>query len=129
MLALILNVYVPESKTGVEGTDKEVLINALERFVCRGELCSPAETDQCPRANTVRPYGSNGRQITKIDFYTDGLSGGKNSVKMREYLCERLNIPYMPANSLIECVNILTDYGEYKKIVQDAQIKYKIIVK
>ena len=129
----ILNVYVPESAFGVEGTDKDVLIGALERFGitgddvddddCRGDRPRSPAHDPCVNVDSRatgdgRPY----RQfpgITKIDFYNDGLSGGKESRKMREYLCRRLDIPCMAANSLLECVNILTDHDGYKKIMEE----------
>jgi len=97
--AEIINAYAPESGDGVEGTDKNALVKALERF------------------GVAAPTKQIAKQITKLDFYNDGLSGKKNSAEMRGYLCERLGIPYMPSNQLLECVNILTDHDGYKKIV------------
>ena len=108
----ITNVYIPkipgkekrksvpskENILGVEGTDKDLLLDVLQKF-CTTE---------------TKP-----KQITKTDFYNDGLSGGENSVKKRREFCEKLNIPYMPPNSLLEAVNILVDYDEYKKILDE----------
>jgi len=136
--AEILNVYVPESTFGVEGTDKAALVNALERFGAKhpppagGTLFAKEGKDGtdltpalfCKEGGSAEP-GVLQKQIAKLDFYNDGLSGGKNSRKMREYLCSRLGIPYMAANALLECVNILINYGEYKKIVHDAQNNIK----
>ena len=112
----ILNVHIPgvfgkekrksapskENIIGVEGTDKNLLAEALKRF----GACEPAE---CPQA----------KKITKADFYEDGFSGKEDSAKKREYLRGRLGLPYMPANSLLECANILLDYDEYKKIAAE----------
>ena len=95
-----------ENILGVEGTEKDLLVNILEKFAeNEHEFTEKIEKKQ--------------KIITKTDFYENGLSGGKDSVKKREYLCEKLNIPCMPSNSLLECVNILLDYEEYKKIVEE----------
>ena len=113
----IINIYAPEifgkekrkstpSKEnilGVEGTDKKIILELFEKF---GAACASAEN-------------KNKRRITKLDFYQDGLSGGVGSAKKREYLCGRLNLPRMSANALIEAVNILADFEEYKKIIKD----------
>ena len=112
----IINIYIPkisgkekrkdtpskENTVGVEGIDKDLLIDILKKFGAGDEKTDKPEKTQ---------------KITKTDFYQDGLSGGKNSSKKREYLCQKLNIPYMQSNSLLETVNILTDYDEYKKII------------
>ena len=115
----ILNVYAPkipgrekrkanpskENIVGVEGTGKDLLIGALKKF---GAVENENENNN-----------KTNKQITKTDFYSDGLSGGKDSRKKRGYLCEKLNVPYMPSNALLETVNILTDYDGYKKIVTE----------
>ena len=111
--AKVINAYIPkiegkekrkaqpskENTIGVEGTDKNLLTEVLKRF--------------CVPVNSLQPV----KKITKTDFFTDGFSGKKHSTKKREWLCGRLNIPYMPSNALLECVNILLDYDEYKKII------------
>ena len=108
----ILNVYVPgvlgkekrksapskENIIGVEGTDNDLLAEVLKKY------CAPAEKT---------------KTITKADFYEDGFSGKEDSAKRREYLRGRLGVPYMPANSLLDCANILLDYEEYKKIAAE----------
>ena len=115
--ANIVNVYIPkiagkekrksspskENTLGVEGTNKDLLIEIFKKF----DLSE--EPENAP----------GGKKITKADFFADGLCGGRDSFKKREYLCGKLNIPYMPSNSLLECVNILIDYDEYKKIIGD----------
>jgi len=111
----IINAYVPkingvekrkknkdngENILGVEGIEKEIIIKTLERFAKNpGDIKDGKE-----------------REITKTDFYLDGLSGGKDSAKKRADLCRRLDICDMSVNSLLECVNILLDYEEYKKL-------------
>ena len=111
----ILNIYIPkisgkekrksspskENILGVEGIDKDILIDILKRF-------GAIETEK---------FDIETKKITKIDFFEDGLSGGKDSSKKREYLCETLNIPYMSSNALLETINILISYDEYKRII------------
>jgi len=115
----ILNAYIPkipgkekrktgrsgseskENLLGVEGTEKELLSDVLKKF--------------CDCEND----GKNSKKITKTDFYEDKLCGHDGSVKKRKYLCDRLDIPQMPANALLETVNILADYDEYKRIIND----------
>ena len=117
----ILNVYIPkisgkekrksepskENTIGVEGTDKNLLIDVLKKF---GAV-------DCEYTKKIAQSFEQRKKITKTNFYEDGISGNKNSSKKRKYLCEKLNIPYMPSNSLLETVNILIDYGEYKRII------------
>jgi len=112
----IINVYIPqifgkekrkdspskENILGVEGTNKDLLLDVLKKFGVFDET-------EREKYNTV--------EITKIDFFRDGLSGGKDSVNKRKFLCRRLDIPYMQTNALLDCVNILINYEEYKKIV------------
>jgi len=114
----ILNVYIPripgkekrkagkpgskENILGVEGTEKDLLIDILKKF-------------GADEINNVE----NSKKITKMDFYGDKLCGHNDSVKKRKYLCGRFNIPQMSANALLETVNILADYDEYRKIVDE----------
>jgi len=140
----IINIYIPkisgkekrksesskENIIGVEGIDKDLLIDVLKRFgvaECRARRPrravkntkiffiknkkSISKIHGTPRSSCPT------KKITKTDFYIDGLSGKENSTNKRKYLCERLDIPYMPSNSLLETVNILTDYDTYKKII------------
>jgi len=113
----IINAYVPkicgkekrktgrpgskENILGVEGTEKDLLIDVLKKF--------------CVDEDETK----NKRKITKMDFYEDKLCGHKDSAKKRDYMCGKLNIPHMSANALLEAVNILIDYDEYKKIVDE----------
>ena len=114
----IVNIYIPkvpgkekrktkaskENLIGVEGTDRDKLLGILNKFGIN-------DTDNTD--NTEK------KKITKIDFYNDKITGHENSSEKRKYLCDALNIPYMSANSLIETLNILIDYGEYKKIMSE----------
>ncbi len=87
---------------GVEGMDREVLERLLGPFVS-GEKLNTGE----------------GLSVTKLDFFEDGLSGGRDSSKRRANLAALMNLPEdMTANALLEAVNLLYSYEEYKKLTK-----------
>ena len=58
------------------------------------------------------------RPITKTDFYLDGLSGGEGSRMARAALAKHFSLPEdMTANALLEALNLLSTYEEYKSAV------------
>ena len=88
-----------EGTLGVEGMSAQLLYDLLKPYAVGGEV-------------------PNGRQITKADFYEDGLSGAKNSAEKRDVLAKKLNLPSgMTPNALLSAVNFLISYDEYKKLV------------
>lgn len=113
----ITNVYVPqllgkekrkakpskEGFLGVEGLDKQILIDALERSGITGKLCQQ----------------KGNKKITKTDMYGLGLSGGKNSAQKRHSLAQYLNLPInMSSNSFLDCLNAIFDYDDFLKAVK-----------
>ena len=112
----IINIYMPqiigkekrkstpskENIMGVEGADRQLITELFERF----------------KVNVSENEVSN-RKITKLDFYEDGFSGGFESARKREQLCKSLKLPPMSANALLEAVNILLEFEEYKKIAAE----------
>lgn len=116
----IINVYIPkitgkesrksepskENLLGVEGIDADILREVFRRF-------GIIESDTSQK---------NSRRITKLDFYEDKLSGVENSSSNRENFCGKLGLTYMSANSLLDAVNILLTYEEYKKIVSELNL-------
>lgn len=55
------------------------------------------------------------RLITKLDFFEDGLSGGADAVKKRGALLKHLGLPsYLTANALLEIINSILSYEEYR---------------
>lgn len=85
---------------GVEGMEKEVLLRLLSPFACE------------------KPNEQSERSITKLDFFEDGLTGADNSSARRSELCRIAGLPDdMTAKSLIEALNLLYSYEEYKELV------------
>lgn len=116
----ITNVYVPQlcgkekrkskpSKQGflgVEGLDKQVIINALER-----SGITQYDEQICPQ-----------QKITKTQLYTCGLSGKENSSFLRDSLAEHLNLPKgMSCNAFLDCINAVYDCDEFTKEVKQWQ--------
>lgn len=87
---------------GVEGVESEKIRRIFEPF---------SDGANYPRSD---------KKITKNDFYSDGLSGTDNSACKRGKLIEKLGFPSnMSANALLEAVNLLFSYDEYKKIIEE----------
>lgn len=91
-----------EGKLGVEGIEKEIIINALERA---GVLSENVE--------------DNPRKVTKADLFADGLSGTQNSKLYRAKLIKHLNLPeHLSANALLGVINTMFTFSEYEELVR-----------
>lgn len=114
--AEIINVYLPalkgkekrktapskEGVLGVEGTDDEIIIEALSRVGVTGE-----KTEK------------QGRKITKTDLFNLGLSGGIGSAEKRVDLLKHLSLPdFLPTNSLLSVLNSLYGYDDFIEEVE-----------
>ena len=90
-----------EGFLGVEGMTDEVILKSL------GDAVSVIEDV------------SDKKIVTKTDLFADGLSGGTNSSMYRENLTKTLGLPKrISANMLLEVINSLYTYDEYKKIIE-----------
>lgn len=113
--ARIFNVYIPdiygkerrktdyskEGKLGVEGMDEDVLIEAFKK--------SGIDFSSEPRRR---------RDITKMDLFEDGLSGGANSSEKRAELLKILGLPeLLTANAMLEVLNAMLTREQYKQAV------------
>lgn len=89
-----------EGILGVEGVSDEIILKALEN------------------AGYELKSEDNERQITKADFYSDGLTGFEDSTKKRDAVKRYLKLPkHLSANMLIDVLNRLYGYEEYKNIL------------
>lgn len=88
---------------GVEGIGRDALVKALSPF---SDISSKSVSSE--------------RTITKTDLFIDGLSGTENSSERRARLLTSLDLPNdMSANAMLEALNILIDYDEYKALVKE----------
>ena len=89
-----------EGNLGVEGMDKDTILRLLEPF-------TEGERSEKPS-----------RMITKVDFFADKLTGCEGASENRARLCHHCGLPDdMTPNALLEAMNLLYGYEEYKKII------------
>ncbi|MCD8383619.1 MAG: DUF4093 domain-containing protein [Clostridiales bacterium] len=94
-----------EGKLGVEGMRPEVLEAALRR--AGATILDEDEAAPLPR-----------REITKADFFRDGLTGRPDSAARRERLKARLELPQrLTTNGLLEVLNVLYSYEDYEQVI------------
>ncbi len=89
-----------EGMLGVEGMEINLLRELFEPFASEGGIRTPD------------------REITKNDFYRDGLSGGEASAAKRIRLCKYLSLPgNMSANALLAAINLLGEAQKYEEFI------------
>ena len=67
-----------------------------------------------------------GKMITKVDLFCDKLTGYPNSSELRRKLCEAAELPCdMTPNALLEALNLLYSFEEYKELVSTIGEKAK----
>lgn len=94
-----------EGYLGVEGISADILRKLFEPFV----------------QDTVQ---KNKRMITKLDFFEDGLTGCSNSAEKRSALLKMLDLPQnISANALLDTLNFLYSYEEYKEFIKKGEDK------
>ena len=97
-----------EGLLGVEGVSDDVIIEALR--------ASGATID----GENTRV--KNNRTITKADMFNLGLSGTKDSAKMRVLLTQELGLPYkISSNMLLDVINRLLTFDELCELVQNIE--------
>ena len=96
------NHHSKEGFLGVEGVSDDIIITALNN------------------AGYSAGNEDKKRLITKTDLYSDGLCGGDDSAQRREKLKKNLNLPkHLSANSLLDVLNRLYSYDEYRRFVDN----------
>ena len=95
-----------EGKLGVEGMTKDVILESLRR------AGATIEGEDTPAQQS----------ITKQDMMELGLSGGTGSSEKRSLLLKKLDFPeHMSANALLQALNLLYDYDELQRIVEELE--------
>lgn len=117
--ANIINVYVPAIKgkekrkdksskegfLGVEGMQKQVIIEALEKSGAINTEVSERE-----------------RKITKTDMFVSGLSGGEGAAEKRKSLLRFLELPQnLSSSALLDILNTYFSYDEFGEMIKKWQ--------
>ena len=93
-----------EGKLGVEGMNREIILEALRR------AGATIEGEDAPAS----------RQITKQDLMALGLSGGADASEKRLMLLKKLNLPeHMSANAMLQALNLLYSLDELEAILNE----------
>ena len=115
----IIPLYIPEIKgkerrkatpsaagtLGVEGMEDDLLYDLFLPYAVSDPLARSRENP-----------------LSKIDFFEDGLTGGKDSAARRDELAARMGLPSgMSANALLEALKLLITYDEYLALVGRGQ--------
>ncbi len=113
----IINVYIPdifgkekrkikpscEGKLGVEGVDKKIITEALEK----AGISSDTVTEERDK-------------ISKADLFEIGLSGRNNSSELRKNLLRKLNLPELLSTSaMLEVLNTMMSIDELIKLIEN----------
>ncbi|MCL2587781.1 MAG: DUF4093 domain-containing protein [Oscillospiraceae bacterium] len=99
-----------EGKLGVEGMDRETLLETLRRA---GATFRDGVGDALVE----------GPKLTKTHLYQAGLSGHPDSKQRRQKLLKTLDLPEnLTANGLLDMLNVLFSYEEGQKIMSASSI-------
>ena len=100
--------YSKEGKLGVEGIDENIIIEAFRR--------AGISADECEDVGERR-------QITSLDFYEHGLSGGENSKDKRKALLKALALPErISSSSMIKVLNCFVTYDEFIEKLKELEL-------
>lgn len=91
-----------EGKLGVEGMRPEVILECLRRS---GATFDDEQSDLPAQ------------EITKLDLFNTGLSGGPNSKMKRLALLKQLDLPeHMSSNAMLQALNLLCTRAEFYRL-------------
>lgn len=97
-----------EGKLGVEGIKEEILLEAFRRAGIG-----------CEKKEKTEPV----REITNLDLYEYGLSGGADSKAKRKALLKALSLPErMSSSSMIKVLNCFVTYEEFINKVKELEL-------
>ena len=115
----IINLYAPEilgkekrktqpskeGKLGVEGINVNVLKALFEKVGVKGEI------------------RENSSPVTNLDFFQLGITGQKNSSRLREKLLDKLELPKLVSSkALLEIVNSRFSKDEFYEFMENDEI-------
>lgn len=112
--AAVTNIYIPQ----VVGKEKRKTAPSKENLLGVEGIDADLLRGLFLKADVVVKSDDSYQKITKLDFFEDGLTGSPDAGERRRQLLKLLNLPsYVTTNSLLDIINSLMTYEEYKAIL------------
>lgn len=117
----IINVYIPdifgkekrklapskEGKLGVEGIDKDVIINAFNKA----------------GVGLTQNYSADKEEISRVDLFETGLMGRDNSCIMRKLLLKKMGLPeLLSTTSMLQIINSTMSRDDFFALVNSKDL-------
>lgn len=113
----VFHIYPPQ----IKGKEKRKTAPSKEGFLGVEGLSAELIRSLFAPFESPKTADKNIRKITKLDFFEDGLTGKDDSKAKRYRLLKKLDLPQnLSANALLETLNLLYSYEEYKKLIQES---------
>jgi ribonuclease M5 len=115
----IINVYLPQ----IKGKEKRKAEPSAEGYLgVEGIDAGKIRELLSPFDSASGSFCTNRKEITKLDFFEDGLSGGEGSAALRDAPALVCGLPpKMTANALLSALNVLYTFEEYKEILKKVE--------
>ena len=107
----IKQVYIPQ----IKGKERRKEKAGKEGLLGVEGMNADLLRDLLKKAGVQTGEAEDRRLITKLDFFEDGFSGGAEASQNRAALLSHLGLPsYLTANALLEIINSMLTYDEYR---------------
>ena len=116
----VIHIYIPQ----VSGKERRKAAPGAEHLLGVEGIGADTLRELFLRSGAVddTPPQEGARRITRMDFYDDGLMGGPDAAERRAALLRRLGLPnYLTTNALLEIVNSLMSYEEYRRFIGEQE--------
>lgn len=115
-----------EGILGVEGIDISALTDAIKKSgatIIDEDKSAEINNQNSSQEIVSNPANSNENEITKLDFYTLGLTGREYSKKYREEVLTSLSLPtYLSTNAMISAINCLFSKAEFFEYMKELEV-------
>lgn len=116
----IKQVYIPQ----IKGKERRKEKAGKEGLLGVEGMNADLLRDLLKKAGVQTGEAEDRRLITKLDFFEDGFSGGADASQNRAALLSHLGLPsYLTANALLEIINSMLTYDEYRAFCDETMKK------
>ncbi len=102
-----------EGLLGVEGTNKQTLLNILKPFESKNKV-----------NNSSKQQSDESEKITYLHLFEAGISGGDNSATKRRLFLQYIELPpRLSKKALLAVLNSLYTYEEFEQLLRKFQLE------